>query len=222
MENLASFSTQLAQGLSVFYEITVGCMHDLGYLPSGRSMPEDTALADELHRERRLAMEWLSKGGMQMKHQTVPHILDACGILSACHEQIQSGQTVTAEELQNALWELDDVLQELAAENTALKAWGIRLEDLHQEAVAKASGETDPDFYSWRDAADKLAGISEKATKNAVSWEGLQQLVDGAVSDLKKASKSAADILKNMYTEAALKSWNDIIMIAENIVRMPL
>ncbi len=222
MGNLASFSTQLAQGLSVFYEITVGCMHDLGYLPSGKSLPEDIALADELHRERRLAMEWLSKGGMQIRNQTVPHILDACDALYACHEQIQGGQTVTAEELQNALRELDDVLQELAVENMALKAWGIKLEDLHQEAVAKASGETDPDFYSWRDAADKLSGIFEKATKNAVSWEGLLQLVEQAVSDLKKASKSAADILKNMYTEAALKSWNDIIMIAENIVRMPL
>lgn len=220
MGNLASFSTQMAQGLSVFYEITVGCMHDLGFLPSEKNLPEDTALADELHRERILAMEWLSKGGMQMKNQTVPHILDACDVLSACHEQIQSEQTVTDEELQNALWELNDVLQELEQENTALKAWGIKLEDLHQEAVAKASGETDPDFYSWRDAADKLAGISEKATKNAVSWEGLQQLVDGAVSDLKKASKSAADILKNMYTEAALKSWNDITVIAENIVRI--
>lgn len=222
MVTLDQIGSHLSDGFSVFYAITESCTHTLGYLPEGKALPAEDAfaLSDELHEERRIAQQWLSENVSRIRHEIIPAIEKTRDELAQYRTLEAQQQPVSNEGLQNTLESLGRAIGNVEAQARSLHDWTGHIRSLHDEAASKAHYGTDPDCYSWQDAAEKLGKVEETGEKMTISWVSIAQIVEGARKDLERAEKTTSEIVKEMFSDAAARQWNDAVEIAEKMMEI--
>lgn len=220
-DTLKHISGDINKGLSVFYLITFQCTYSLGYLPEAKSLPAGKLeIGDELHRERVLATEWLIQDGEAIKNQIAPEIIGICGEFAGYMASLEGGKGINDTELIRSLNALQHVVAEIDTESIHLKDWLKKIRVLHEEVMEKFQPDPPDGFYSWQDAADKLDAVLQAGDKISVLWNSILLLVSGAVKELEQAKRSASEIVREMYCDAALKQWQDVAELAKKLQDM--
>lgn len=223
MDTLSKISSDLADGMSVFYAIMYDCAHTLGYLPEDKFLSaENFELADELHEERNLACQWLICNAVKIKNSIVPDLVELCGEFVQYHNLLDSKKTISNDAIIKSLESLCSVVNDIFTENDRLRLWLKKINSLHQKVLSRCTYNPEPGAYSWQDASHKLETTAEFGTKMNVSWEGVLNLVNGAVKDLEKAKISPAQIVKSMFAQAAAKQWDDIVETAKKMIAIEI
>lgn len=222
MDTLDRIGGHLSEGFTVFYAITEICAHTLGYLPAGKSLPEEEAfaLSDELHEERQIAQQWLSENVSSIRHEIIPTIRKTRDELAQYRALETRQQTVSDESLQNTLENLGGAIGNVEAQARSLRDWTDHIRRLHDETASKAHYDTEPDEYSWQDAAEKLERIEETGEKMTVSWASVAKIVEGARRDLERAEKTTSEIVREMFSDSAAGQWNEAVEIAEKMMEI--
>lgn len=223
METLHQVGENLNRGISVFYEVIYLCTYSLGYLPGGKQLPPDnTEIVEELHEERRLGSMWIVQDAMNIRDRLVPKLRKVCGEFEGAHRMVQAGETLTKENALQYFATLGDVIRAFSAQSQRLTSWTRQIEQLHSKVQAKQKPPIpgQEDYYSYRDAADKLGRVLEESGKMNVSWAGMARLANDTVSELEKAKTSPNQVLQEIFMHAAAKQWEDIVKIAEGITKM--
>lgn len=220
MEVLNQIGGNLNRGISVFYEIIYLCTYSLGYLPAEKQLPpDDIGIVDELHEERRLGSMWIVQDAMNIRDRLAPRLKKVCGEFEGAHRLVQDGGTLTKENAMQYFTNLGDVITAFSTQSQRLASWTHQIEQLHSKVQAKEKPSIpgQEDYYSYRDAAEKLGRVLEEAGKMNVSWAGMAKLADDTVKELEKAESSPNLIVKQMFLQAAAKQWEDIVKIAARI-----
>lgn len=223
METLHEVGGNLKRGISVFYEVIYLCTYSLGYLPSGKQLsPDDTEIVDELHEERRLGSMWIVQDAMNIRDRIVPKLKNVCGEFEGAYPIVQKGGELTKENAMQYFQNLGDVISTFSAQSQRLTSWTRQIEQFHSKVqdMQKPPIPGQEDYYSYRDAADKLGRVLEESSKMNVSWAGMARLANDTVSELEKAKTSPNQVLQEIFIHAAAKQWEDIVKIAEGITKM--
>lgn len=217
-DTLRHISGDINNGISVFYLITCQCAYSLGYLPEAKSLPAgNLEIADELHRERILAAEWLIQDGEVIKNRIAPEIIRICGEFAGYMASLEGGKGITDKELIRSLNRLQQVVAMIDTENIHLTDWLKKISALHEEAMGKAQAACRTAIYSWQDAADKLDAVLQTGDKISVLWNSVLLLVGDAVKELEQAKRSGSDIVREMYCDAAVKQWEDAAELSKRL-----